>query len=223
MSGTLFRYSTIVSELFEENCYIAHLDGRDDCLVVDPGLEPGRIQQQILADRLTPVAILNTHGHSDHIAGNEAMKRTWPDAPLVIGAGDAPKLTDPVGNLSAPFGLSLISPEADVLLHEGDTYEAAGFTFEILEIPGHSIGHIVFLWKGEPEWVVFGGDVLFRGGIGRSDFPDGDPRQLVEGIHTKLFTLPDTTLVLSGHGPPTTIGAEKESNPFVGRPAGYQG
>lgn len=223
MSESRFTYHTVVSQLFEENCYIAHLNGRDDCVIVDPGLEPDRIQERILAERLTPAAILNTHGHSDHIAGNEAMKRTWPDAPLVIGTGDAPKLTDPVANLSAPFGLSLISPEADLLLNEGDTYEAAGFSFEIFEIPGHSSGHIVFLWKGDPTWVVFGGDVLFRGSIGRTDFPDGDHRALVDGIHQKLFTLPDSTLVLSGHGPKTTIGEEKRSNPYVGAPAGYRG
>ena len=216
------RFETVVSQLFEENAYIIYLEGRDDCLVVDPGLEPARIQQQLLAHRLTPAAILNTHGHADHIAGNEALKRIWPDAPLVIGAGDAHKLTDPVANLSAPFGLSLISPPADLLLHEGDVYQAAGISLEVREIPGHSSGHIVFLWRGEPHYVVIGGDVLFYRGIGRSDFPDGDGALLVKGIHEKLFTLPNETLVLPGHGQPTTIGEEKRSNPWVGEPAGYR-
>ena len=149
------------------------------------------------------------------------MKARWPDCPLVIGHGDAAKLTDPTLNLSAQYGLAITSPPADVTLAEGETYSAAGFDFEILELPGHSPGHIAYLWKAESPYVVFAGDVLFAGSIGRTDFPDGDFQQLVDGIHAKLFTLPDDTIVLCGHGPPTTIGQEKRANPFVGFPSGY--
>jgi glyoxylase-like metal-dependent hydrolase (beta-lactamase superfamily II) len=124
-------------------------------------------------------------------------------------------LTDPVKNLSRPFGYDVVSPPADVLLHEGDRYAAAGFDFEIYECPGHSVGHIVFVWKGESPWVVFGGDVLFQGSIGRTDFPDGSFEQLATAIQTRLYTLPDDTLILPGHGSATTIGAEKRTNPFV--------
>jgi hydroxyacylglutathione hydrolase len=93
---------------------------------------------------------------------------------------------------------------------------------EVFEIPGHSSGHIVFVWRGGEHPVVIAGDVLFAGSIGRTDFPDGDHASLVEGIHNKLFTLPEETLVLPGHGPTTTIGEEKRNNPFVGMPAGYR-
>ena len=111
---------------------------------------------------------------------------------------------------------ALISEEAGALV----TGTSGPFPSEIRtpapEIPGHSIGHIVFMYRGSSPLIVFGGDVLFAGSIGRTDFPDGSFEQLRDGIHTKLFTLPDDTIVLPGHGPPTTIGRERQSNPFVG-------
>jgi glyoxylase-like metal-dependent hydrolase (beta-lactamase superfamily II) len=149
------------------------------------------------------------------------MKDRWPDCPLVIGAGDAEKLTDPNLNLSAPFGVTLTSPPADRLLHEGESFEAAALKFEILEAPGHSIGHIVLVCRHTEPWYVFGGDVLFAGSVGRTDFADGNFDDLQNAIHSKLFTLPEDTIVLPGHGPETTIGREKRSNPFVGAPSGY--
>ena len=201
---------------FAENTYILHLEGRNDCLVVDPGLEPLKILKYLDDRQLTPAAILNTHGHADHIAGNQAMKERWPDRPLVIGRGDAEKLTDPRLNLSGMFGAGLVSPPADELLDEGDIYRAGGFELEVLEIPGHSSGHIVFIWKMQRPFIVIGGDVLFAGSIGRTDFPDGSFELLAEGIHGKLFTLPDDTVVLPGHGETTNVGHEKRYNPFVG-------
>jgi glyoxylase-like metal-dependent hydrolase (beta-lactamase superfamily II) len=150
------------------------------------------------------------------------MKRRWPECPLVIGAGDAPKLTDPQLNLSAPFGFPMTSPPEDHSLREGDQFEAAGMKFDVLEAPGHSIGHIVLLCKQVQPWRLFGGDVLFAGSIGRTDFPDGSFDDLRDAIHRKLFTLPDDTIVYPGHGLETTIGRERRTNPFVGAPAGYQ-
>ena len=205
----------IVSQPFDENTYIAWLEERRDCLIVDPGLAAQEIVTFVDEQGLTPAAILLTHGHADHIAGNAAMKRRWPECPLVIGAGDASKLTDPKGNLSASYGFPLVSPPADVLLKEGDVYSAAGFDLEVREIPGHSIGHVVFIWKPASKTIVFGGDVLFAGSIGRTDFPDGDFEQLAAGIRQHLYTLPDDTIILPGHGPATTVGQEKRSNPFV--------
>lgn len=223
MQSDDFRLETIVSMPFGENTYLAWLEGRNDCLIVDPGLEPHRIFDAIDRQHLTPAVILNTHGHADHIAGNGAMKERWPDCPIAIGQGDVPKLADARLNLSKPFGMTITSPPADVELAEGDSYEAAGFTLHVLELPGHSSGHVVFVWKEHRPMYVFGGDVLFAGGVGRTDFPGGDFDTLAQGIHGKLFTLPDDTVVLSGHGPATTIGEEKESNPFVGRPARWKG
>jgi len=207
--------ATVVSELFEENCYIAQLEGRDDCLVIDPGLQPDEILAYLDQHHLVPGAILNTHGHADHIAGNAALKERWPTCPLVVGAEDAAKLTSAAQNLSAGFGFRLVSPPADVLLRGGDTYAAAGFTLQVLAIPGHSAGHVVYLWKEHSPPVAFVGDVIFSGSIGRTDFPDGDFDTLLTGIREKLFTLPDDTVLLSGHGPATTVGREKRTNPFL--------
>ena len=207
----------IISELFEENCYLAWLPGKNECLVIDPGLNPDQILDCLELHDLKPAAILNTHGHSDHIAGNGVLKGRWPDCPLVIGRRDAPKLADPKLNLSAPFGFELVSPPADLLLDEGSTYSAAGFDLEVHEIPGHSLGHVVFVWKGGSPYVVFGGDVLFAGSVGRTDFPDGNFKQLAAGIERHLFSLPDDTIILPGHGPATTVGRERKHNPFVGR------
>ncbi len=210
------QLATIVSQPFGQNSYIASLRGRDDCVVIDPGLEPQKIIRHLDHERLTPAAILITHGHSDHIGGNAALKKRWPDCPLVIGAGDAPKLTDPWLNLSAGFGTPLVSPAADQTVNDGDAYEAAGFEWQVRTIPGHSVGHVVYLWEGQEPAIVFTGDVIFAGSVGRTDFPDGDSRGLILGIRSKLFTLPDETILLSGHGEPTTVGKEKRENPFAG-------
>jgi hydroxyacylglutathione hydrolase len=212
---TKIRLKVVISELFSQNAFIAHLEGRDDCLIIDPGFDPDAIVEYVNRERLTPAAFLNTHGHADHIAGNEAMKRCWPDVPLLIGAGDADKLTDPDKNLSRRFGLDILSPPADRLLREGDRFAGAGFEFDVYECPGHSIGHIIFVWRANTPTIVFGGDVLFKQSIGRTDIPDGSFAVLERSIRTKLYTLPNDTIVLPGHGPATTIGEEKQHNPFV--------
>ncbi len=209
------RWHTMVSPLFAENAYVAHLPGDRRCLLVDPGLDMESLLDWVASENLEPVAILNTHGHADHIAGNSVAKERWPDAPIVIGQGDAFMLEDPTANLSSMFGLGLTSPPADRLLEDGDRYEVAGIVMDILETPGHSPGHVVFVCKQFSPWVVFGGDILFREGIGRSDFPGGDPAALGRSIREKLFTLPDDTTILTGHGELTTIGHEKEHNPFL--------
>ena len=211
------KIAVVVSRPFAENTYLAQIEGRKDCLIVDPGTEPDQILAYLSQQGLTPAAILNTHGHGDHIAGNEPLKAIFPGCPLVIGAKEAPKLADAELNLSAQYGMAMTSPPADVLVSEGDTYSAAGFDLEVRETPGHSSGHVVFIWKGGSPWLVFGGDVLFQGSVGRTDFPDGSGRELTASIKNKLFTLPDDTIVLPGHGDATTIGEEKRSNPYVGQ------
>jgi glyoxylase-like metal-dependent hydrolase (beta-lactamase superfamily II) len=211
-----FQLVTILSHPFEQNAYIAQLRDRTDCVVIDPGLESEKIIRHLEKAKLTPAAILITHGHSDHIGGNAIMKKRWPHCPLVIGVDDAPKLGDPWLNLSASFGTPLVSPPADVMVKDGDMYEAAGFEWQVRSIPGHTVGHVVYLWEGQEPPVVFVGDVIFAGSIGRTDFPDSDHRKLVFGIRSKLFTLPDETILLSGHGAPTTVGEEKRTNPFAG-------
>ena len=214
---------TITSAAFEENAYLAYLQNRKDCLIFDPGLEPEKITSAVDELQLTPAAILCTHGHADHIAGNSAMKARWPNSPLIIGAGDASKLADPVANLSAGFGVGLTSPPADQLVSEGDVLELAGIRLEVLETPGHSTGHVVFVANELRPVYVFGGDVLFAGSVGRTDFPDCSFEVLRASIHDKLFPMEDDTIVLPGHGPRTTIGREKKSNPFVGLDSNFMG
>ena len=213
----------VVSVPFDENTYIFSLAGRSDCVVFDPGLQPGAIVELLNQRGLTPAAILCTHGHTDHIAGNERLKQLWPDCPLVIGVGDEPKLTDPEQNLSADFGMPIVSPPADSTVTGGDEYEAAGMRWRVLDTPGHSAGHVTFLLTEGEQVHAVAGDVLFQRSIGRTDFPDGDFEALRESIHTQLFPLPDDTIVYPGHGPATTVGEEKQQNPFVGKPAGYSG
>jgi glyoxylase-like metal-dependent hydrolase (beta-lactamase superfamily II) len=212
----------VVSRPYEENTFIVRRPQATQCLVIDPGFEPAKVFAFLEKHGLEPDAILNTHGHSDHIAGNGAMKSRWPNCPLIIGHAETGKLTDPKQNLSAGFGLALTSPEADQVVREGDTIDFAGLELSVRETPGHSAGHIVFVWQQEPPTVVFGGDVLFAGSVGRSDFFDGNFPELVVSIHEKLFTLPRDTIVYPGHGPATTIGDEMNTNPFVGIPAGYR-
>jgi glyoxylase-like metal-dependent hydrolase (beta-lactamase superfamily II) len=183
-------------------------------VVLDPGLQPELVREVLAEQGLRVAAILNTHGHADHIGGNAAMKEVFPDAPLIIGANDANMLTDADANLSAPFGFPVTSPPADRTVAEGDTVEAVGLTFDVLDIPGHSPGHVVYVFRSNPV-LVFGGDVLFRGSIGRTDFPGGSHPLLLRGIREKLFTLPDDTVVYPGHGPVTKVGYEKRTNPFL--------
>lgn len=210
------QIQTIVSMPFAENTYVAWLGRGPEAVVIDPGTEPDAILSFLAENGLAPAAILNTHGHSDHIAGNADLKAAFPDAPLVIGVGDAPLLSDPELNLSRPFGFEVVSPPADRLVREGDVLSFAGLTLDIWEIPGHSPGHIVYAVRD--VGLVFGGDVLFRGSIGRTDFPGGSFETLAAGIRGKLYPMPDETVVYPGHGPVTTVGHEKRTNPYVPEP-----
>jgi glyoxylase-like metal-dependent hydrolase (beta-lactamase superfamily II) len=213
MAATL-NIHTIVSMPFEENSYVLWKPDRRDAVVVDPGLEPELILDFLSQRELTLAAILNTHGHADHIGGNRAMKDRFPAAPIIIGTNEQHLLVDANANLSAPFGMPITSPPADRTVNEGDVVELAGMRFEVLDVPGHSPGHVVFLLRGEP-CMLLGGDVLFRGSIGRYDFPGSNGQLLFNGIRQKLYTLPPDTVVYPGHGPTTTIGHEKRTNPFV--------
>lgn len=215
MKSMKMQVITVVSVPFEENAYIVYRDGSTQCVVIDPGLEPDKVIHQVEAEKLAPTAILNTHGHADHIAGNAALKQRWPNCPLVIGEADAAKLVDSQQNLSAAFGLALKSPPADITVGDGQVFSSAGTDIRVLAIPGHSAGHVVYLIEQRDPPLAFVGDVIFAGSIGRTDFPDGSFQSLADGIRTKLYQLPDSTELFPGHGPPTTVGQEKKHNPFV--------
>ena len=213
MAGPL-TVSTIVSLPFEENTYVVRRQGASEAVVIDPGLEPQLILDFLRTENLSVAAILNTHGHADHIGGNGALKRAWPQAPLIIGANDQHMLSDTSANLSAPFGFPITSPPADRLVRQGDVLEFAGVRWEVLEVPGHSPGHVLFVYRDEP-CLAFGGDVLFRGSIGRPDFPGGNGPLLLRSIREKVFALPEDTVVYPGHGPVTTVGHEKRNHPSL--------
>ncbi len=217
------QWQVIESLPFAENCYVLYRCDGGECIVVDPGTEPEKILAFLDQHRLRPLVVLNTHGHADHIAGNLFLKEQWPDVPIWIGRDDAPKLTDPQANLSAPFGMPLVSPPADRLLEHGEVLQLGPTQLEVFHTPGHSCGHVVFLCRDTRPWLALVGDVLFAGSIGRTDFPDGDTHQLLRSIREVLFRWPDDTVILPGHGPASTIGQEKRHNPFVGLGAGEEG
>lgn len=216
MPASGLRVESIESAPFAEMSYVAWRDGRDEALVIDPGFDTRSILAMISALGLRVAAILDTHGHVDHIAGNAAMKAAHPDAPLIIGRNDASLLADPLANLSALMGGdAVVSPPADRVVDDGERVHLADLSIEVREIPGHSPGSVVYVLDEFDPPVVFGGDVLFAGSVGRTDFPGGSSRQLLSGIRSKLYNLPDGTVVWPGHGPSTTVGREKRTNPFV--------
>ena len=215
-----YRIEVIESAPFAENAYLLWIEGSAEAVVVDPSFDVRSIFRLVEREGLRIGTILNTHGHADHIAGNAAIKGAAPDAPLLIGRDDAAMLTDPEANLSAGFGVPLTSPPADRLVDHGETIDLAGFRFEVRQIPGHSPGSVVYLCRDFDPPFVLGGDVLFAGSVGRTDFPGGSGPLLFDGIRAKLFDLPDATVVHPGHGPSTTVGRERRTNPFVGENPG---
>jgi glyoxylase-like metal-dependent hydrolase (beta-lactamase superfamily II) len=197
-------------------CYLVSDKATDDLMVIDPGGDADLILESIRMMNAEPLYLVNTHGHGDHIAANAELKREYPDAQLCIHASDAGMLLAPEKNLSAFFGGPILSPPADRLLKEGDDLVLGECAFRVIHLPGHTPGGIALYWPGTDSvaGMIFTGDALFAGGVGRTDFPDGDDRSLLSGIREKVLTLPDDTLVLPGHGPGSTVGCEKATNPF---------
>jgi hydroxyacylglutathione hydrolase len=196
------------------NCFVVACLKTREAMVVDPGEDADRILS--LADRegMTIRTVVNTHGHFDHIGANqEVISATG--ATLMLHADDLSLLRN-ARHHAAVYGLSVVqSPDPDRLIEQGDAFVVGEHVFKVLHVPGHSPGSICLLGDGH----LFVGDVLFAGSVGRTDLPGGDFDLLVNGIHKRLFCLPDETIVHPGHGPDTTIGQERRYNPFVGEEA----
>lgn len=205
----------VVGEI-QANCYLVGDGKSDDIAVIDPGGDGPDIIARIEKKGYKPAYIINTHGHIDHMWSNADLKAAYPDAELLIHEADADMLTDPSANLSTFVGRAISSPPADRTISEGDCIQVGSLDFEIVHIPGHSPGGIALITKDESgRTVVFCGDALFAYSIGRTDFPGGSHEKLISGIKNKLLTLPDDTLVYPGHGPSTTVGVERQHNPFL--------
>lgn len=194
------------------NCYIVGDDKTREVLVIDPGGHARQINETVENLRARVRGIVLTHAHFDHVMGVEALKRAT-GAPLYVGANER-EMFEQMEAQGEMFGVAVPPlPDPEHWVNEGDVIRAGNFEVQVLNVPGHSPGSIA-LYNAE-NGVVFVGDVLMRGTIGRTDFEGGSMAELLRSIRTKLYTLPDATQVYSGHGPMTTIGEEKRMNPWT--------
>jgi hydroxyacylglutathione hydrolase len=204
------RIVQIPNGQFMENCYLVIDEVANECAVVDPGEEAGLILHKLAATGAKPVAIWLTHAHLDHVLGVPRVAAET-GAPVWLHAADR-ALYDAVPQQAAWFGLEATAlPPPDRAFVHGDRVHVGGLTFDVRHTPGHSPGSVCLVAPG----VVFGGDVLFAGSIGRTDLPGGDFDTLIGSIERELLSLPDATIVYTGHGPETTVGQERRSNPFL--------
>ncbi len=194
----------------QANCYVVWGEETKEAAVIDPGGEAGKILNYLQDQGLTLRYIIDTHGHIDHIAGNDQLREAT-GAEVLIHELDAAMLADTRNNLSAFLGLETKFKPADRLLTEGDTIEIGRVKLEVVHTPGHTRGGISLITEG----AVFTGDTLFNESIGRTDFPGGDFTAIINSIKTKLLSLPDETKVYPGHMGPSTIAYERKHNPFL--------
>lgn len=210
----MLRLQSFVFNPLQENTFVLYDETRE-CIVIDPGCcdEQENLQLKTFIDeqKLKVKLLLNTHCHIDHVLGNHFVSTTY-DVNLLIHPIEEAVLK--AAEVYAPsYGFHEYQPQApDAFLQEGDMIVVGNQSFEVLFVPGHSPGHVAFY--SEKNRILIGGDVLFYNSIGRTDLPGGNHHLLINSIHSKLFTLPDHVRVYPGHGPETTIGFEKKTNPF---------
>lgn len=204
------NYQLVIVGPLETNCYVYFCPETRECAVIDPGAEADQIFPLITHLNLKPVIILNTHGHVDHTGANVEIKDRY-RAPIAMHQDDLPLLEE---NIQLEFGLMLgakPTPRPDRLLMDGDEVRVGQTSLKVIHTPGHSPGSVCFYTPG----ILFSGDTLFCGGVGRTDLPGGSWKDLIRSLRTRVLTCPEETVVLPGHGPRTTIGEEKENNPFL--------
>ena len=204
------KYETLSVGVLETNCYLVYCPETLECAVVDPGAEAERIFRLIAEKGLKPRVLLNTHGHVDHIGANKDIKERF-DIPLYIHSADSAMLERVHQTEMAFFLGAKDSPPPDHFLKDGDKLKIGKSFLRVIHTPGHSPGSVSFLGDG----FLLSGDTLFFGGVGRTDLPGGSWQEMESSIKNKILTMPDEMLVLPGHGPSTTVGQEKRSNPFI--------
>jgi glyoxylase-like metal-dependent hydrolase (beta-lactamase superfamily II) len=204
------RVIQVPNGAFLENTWIVVDESAGECAVIDPGEEAGLILHKVRDTGTRVTAIWLTHAHVDHVLGVGRVREET-GAPVFLHEADR-RLYDAVPQQAAAFGVAAVAqPAPDRAWAHGDVARVGSLEFAVRHVPGHSPGHVALVGHG----VVFGGDVLFAGSIGRPDLPGGDLATLLDSIRRELLSLPDDTIVHSGHGPDTTIGAERRSNPFL--------
>lgn len=206
-----FRIKTFVLGSVSTNCYVIYHEQTKAALIVDPADHAARILDKCRELEVKPEGILLTHGHFDHILAAEEVKKAY-DCKIYAGRQEEEMLLDPAKNMTVRMARQ-VSIRPDVLLSDGDELKLAGFTWKVLETPGHTPGCVCY-YCAEEE-VLISGDTLFAESLGRTDFPGGSTQAIIRSISEKLFALPDETMVYPGHGEPTSIGHEKIYNPVA--------
>jgi len=210
------KIQTFTLGQWQTNCYV--LSVGQSCWIVDAGFDPEPMLDAIDQQRLTVEKVVLTHAHLDHIAGLHAVRHRYTGVPILVHADEEDFLADTRLNLSAAIIDPVVAPEATDLMRHGEELDLNGLTFDIRHTPGHSPGGITLV---QPEnHLAIVGDTLFAGSIGRFDFPTSDGPRLMQSIQEQLMSLPDDTRVLPGHGPATSIGHERATNPYLNQPNG---
>ena len=206
------KLETLVVGPFGVNCFLYWHERNGDGVIIDPGDEDELICDRVGQAGFKPLAVLLTHGHVDHIGAVKAVKEHF-QIPLFVGKGEEPLLKDPAANASVYLDEPITVPKPEKVLEDEDLVTIGSISLKVLATPGHTQGGICYL--DEATGLLFCGDTLFQGSIGRTDLPGGNYAQLINSIQSKILTLPDEIICLPGHGPATTVGAERNSNPFL--------
>lgn len=209
------RVRAVAPGPYATNCYLVDVrsPAGDASWVFDAGFEPEHVLALIEDAAAAPSALILTHAHIDHIAGVSAVRSAHPKLPIWIHEDEARWLNDPELNLSVLSGTPTTAPGPDRELRHGEQLELAGTQWEIRHVPGHSPGSIAFVCV--EHGVAIAGDAIFNGSVGRTDFPGCSMELLERSIREHIYSLPDTTVLFPGHGPETTVGHERATNPFV--------